>query len=329
MTPSSGTSRTSPKFSPTVHLHSREALVIRRPFPTLFLALSLVLMSASMRIATAQAGAATPSSAVAELIATDQRFSAAARTTDVISGLTAMMADDVIVPLPPGRWVEGVAEVRAALAEAAENRTARAEWVPVRAGVSADGLHGFTYGYMTIHRPDSTSAPLKYLSYWVKGASGWRVAVYRRGRRPDGPVSLAMMPPAVPERIAVAATDSPDALAASLRAAEKAFSDEAQAIGLGKAFAKHGSADAMNMGGPNDTAFVIGAARIGAGIDGPEPTSGSPVNWGADRVIVAASGDLGVTLGRIRRNDDTADAGRPFFTIWRRAPGQPWRYIAE
>ncbi len=300
----------------------------RRRFPALLAPLA-TMIAACHSAPGAAAGSTSPASAVAALIATDQRFSEAARSVDVVTGLTAMMADDVIVPLPPGRWVEGVADVRAALAEVPENRTARAEWVPVRAGISADGLHGFTYGYMTIRRADGTTAPLKYLAYWIKGAEGWRVAVYRRGRRPEGTVSLAMMPPAVPDRATSVTRESADDIAASLRAAEKAFSDDAQVIGIGKAFAKYGSADAMNMGGPDDTAFVIGAARIGAGIDGPEPTPGSPVNWSSDRVIVAASGDLGVSLGRIRVNADTTSAGRPFFTIWRRTPGKPWLYIAE
>ena len=120
----------------------------------------------------------------------------------------------------------------------------------------------------------------------------------------------------------------------SLTAAEKAFSDEAQKIGLGAAFAKHGSADAMNMGGPNDPAFVIGAEAIGKSVGAGRPADSSSVSWSADSAIVASSGDLGVTFGYIRPN---APAGTspapppiPFFTIWRRANATvPWRYIAE
>jgi hypothetical protein len=51
-------------------------------------------------------------------------------------------------------------------------------------------------------------------------------------------------------------------------------------------------------------------------------------------VIVAASGDLGVTIGMIRPNAPGADGKPqppiPFFTIWRRdGLNGPWRYIAE
>ena len=120
--------------------------------------------------------ALSPQSAVDELLAADRAFSAASAKTDLVSGLTAMFADDVVIPMPPGQFVDGKAAVAAALRTNADNLTARTEWAPVRGGISADGQHGFTFGYMTIHRQDGSDLPLKYLSYWVKRPEGWRVA---------------------------------------------------------------------------------------------------------------------------------------------------------
>jgi hypothetical protein len=116
---------------------------------------------------------------------------------------------------------------------------------------------------------------------------------------------------------------------ASLIAAEKQFSDTAQSIGLGRAFALSGRSDAINMGLPS-SGFVVGAAAIGAGIGGADTTSASPVHWDADFAIVAPSGDLGVTFGLIRSNGDANRPPAAFFTIWSR-PGAtgPWRYVAE
>ena len=37
-----------------------------------------------------------------------------------------------------------------------DNANRPLEWTPIRGGVSADGQHGFTVGYMTLHRPDGT-----------------------------------------------------------------------------------------------------------------------------------------------------------------------------
>src|SRR5580765_5829653 len=107
--------------------------------------------------------AATPQSVVDELLAADRAFSAASATTDLVSGLTAMFADDVVIPNPPEQFAEGKAAVVAMLRANADNARSRTEWTPVRGGVSADGQHGFTVGFMTIHRPDAATIPLKYL----------------------------------------------------------------------------------------------------------------------------------------------------------------------
>ena len=53
-----------------------------------------------------------------------------------------------------------------------------------------------------------------------------------------------------------------------------------------------------------------------------ENVVGSPVSWAPDRVVVAASGDLGVTIGMIRPNEPPPAGAAPgfaFFTIWYRA----------
>jgi hypothetical protein len=145
-----------------------------------------------------------------------------------------------------------------------------------------------------------------------------------------------MMEPSVPAQLLSPTIDAATIAAhyRSLVAAEGAFSDRAQKIGLGPAFAENGSADAMNMGGGNSASFVVGAEAIGRSIGAGAPQPTSPVAWSADTAIVASSGDLGVTFGVIRPNAPPPDASRPpgfsYFTIWRRPrPTDPWRYIAE
>ncbi len=278
--------------------------------------------------------AQTPQSVVDELLAADRAFSASSSQTDLVSGLTGMFADDVVIPSPPGQFVEGKAAVVALLRANPDNARSRTEWTPVRGGVSADRQHGFTVGFMTLRRPDDTVLRLKYLAYWVKHAEGWRVVAYKRTRAGDEAPPLALMAPALPVQIVPPSTDV--AVIArhrdSLDRAERAFSDEAQQIGLGAAFAKFGSSDALNLGGAADPGLVIGAENIARLVAAGQPSSGSTLSWAPDKVIVASSGDLGVTIGTIHPN--TAVAGQPasfpFFTIWRRADASaPWRYIAE
>jgi ketosteroid isomerase-like protein len=282
----------------------------------------------------ALAPAVTPQTVVDDLLAADRAFAAASAKTDLVTGLSAMFADDLVIPMPPGRFVEGKTAVVDALRTNADNLTARTEWTPAGGGVSADGQHGFTFGYMTIHRADGTDLPLKYLAYWVKSRDGWRVAVYKRARANAAPASVAMVRPALPQKIVDRTEDAATIERArkSLDEAEHAFSNEAQQVGLGRAFVQFGTADSINLGRPDDVTVVTGSDNIGRMVGESYAPGVSPVSWAPERVIVASSGDLGVTIGWITPN--SPDANRPprnpFFTIWRRANGNaPWRYIAE
>jgi len=276
-----------------------------------------------------------PAQAVEALLLADRTFAAVSADVDVASGLTAMFADDVVMAVTGQPFAMGKAAARAALEAHPANLESRASWTPARAGISADGLHGFTWGYMTVTQSDETVTPGKYLAYWVKGPGGWRVAVYRRGPRPEGDVPAEMLPPALPPRMVAPTTDEAAlaALRAELEAVERAFSDEAQVIGLGPAFVKYGSADAVHMGEADDVTFVAGADAIGRSVSAGQPErGGSTLSWGPDQSLVASSGDLGVTIGRIVTHPVVGqeERVRPFFTIWRRAgPGEPWRYVAE
>jgi hypothetical protein len=119
----------------------------------------------------------------------------------------------------------------------------------------------------------------------------------------------------------------------SLAEAERSFSRDAQKIGIGAAFKAYGSPDAANFGGPDTPTFIFGNEAIGAQVGQGAPPNTSPVNWGPDKTIVAASGDFGVNIGYIIRNQPGPDGkvppGQPFFTIWRKDAAGAWKYIAE
>jgi hypothetical protein len=250
----------------------------------------------------------------------------------VVPALSAMFSSDVILA-GPGGLMRGAAAATESLLANPANATASLEWTPVRGGISADGQHGFTFGYMTMRQADGERVPLKYLAYWSKRDGRWLVAGYKRRPRPAGDVSTALLPGSLPSQLEAPTTDA-DALARhrkGLIAAEQAFSDEAQRIGLGAAFKTYGLPDAMNMGGPQDAAFVIGNIAIGRSVGAGSPTDSSPVFWSADEAFVASSGDLGITFGYIRSHPGDGQASRPpapFFTVWRNVDGV-WRYIAE
>lgn len=274
---------------------------------------------------------------VDELLAADRAFAAAAANTDLITALSAMFADDVIMGAGPTN-ARGRDAAITALRGNPQNATSRISWSPIRGGVSSDGKHGFTQGYITTTRADNTKVDGKYLGYWIKKPEGWRLAVYKRMGRPEGPVSLAMSPPSLPVA-GLPAADGPTLLqyTAELRAAEVAFSNDGTSLGVGPAFFKWGAPDAMNAGGGAE--WVLGPEAIssqnGQGSGAPGGAEPSIV-WAPTDLIVAATGDLGVSIGFIWITEVPENGGlpranaQPFFTIWKRAtPRDVWRYVAE
>jgi hypothetical protein len=292
--------------------------------------LALLVLVPALVIAQAQ----SPQQVADELLAADRAFSTASAATDLISGLSAMFAPEVVMAAPVG-LVYGADKAVDAMRSNPTNATARAAWTPARVGLSSDGRHGYTAGFMIITRPDGSVQHVKYMTYWEKQRPGWRALAYKRA-----PASVAAPPIPVgrvlPTQIATAAADAAtiERYRESLAEAERSFSKDAQTMGIGAAFTHYGSPDAANFGSPDTPTFVFGNEAIGAQVGAGVPPNTSAVHWGPETTIVAASGDFGVTLGYIRRNAPPADGktapGQPFFTIWRRASlTAPWRYIAE
>jgi hypothetical protein len=128
----------------------------------------LLILMAAITAQTAQ-----PRVVADELLAADVAASAASAKTTVIPGLTGMFAQDVIMQAPGVGFARGIEAATEALKANPDNATGKVEWTPVRAGISGDGLHGFTFGYMTLRRPDGSMVPIKYLAYWVKRDGRW------------------------------------------------------------------------------------------------------------------------------------------------------------
>ena len=291
-------------------------------------AIPSIVTPAAAIAATTQAESLT---AVNDLLAADRSYSEGSAKLDLADGISAMFDADTVMSAAGG-FVKGKEAIVTALKANPANSGSRATWTPIRGGISADGRHGFTLGFMTIKAEGKPDRNGKYLSYWVRKPEGWRVAVYKRAGRPDGEVSLEMMSASLPKAGFEPAKDAAtlEKYRASLDKAERDFSDLAQKIGLGPAFVQNGSPDATNGGsGPG---FTVGNEKIGADI----ASGGGPgVTWGPDGgVIVASTGDLGITWGLLHPNTTPRPGERPaafpYTTIWRRAgPDQPWKYIAE
>ena len=177
--------------------------------------------------------------------------------------------------------------------------------------------------------------PLKYLGYWEKQKDGWRLLAYKRGvaKTPAPAMAVTYV---LPKQIVAPATDAAtiERYRESLAEAERSFSRDAQTMGIGAAFKQYGDPEAINLGGPDVATWLLGNDQVGDRCRQRRAANSSPVSWGPEKTIVAASGDFGVTIGYIVPNkpgpDGKTPAGQPFFTIWKRSsPKDRWLYIAE
>lgn len=268
----------------------------------------------------------------AALLAADRAFSTASASTDLISGITGMFADNATV-VALSELFHGVPAAREALGRNADNAKSTFQWTPIQGDVSSDGNSGYTMGFTTWTKVDGAQVPGKYVAYWIKQTGTWKVLVYKRTARAAG--SVSMIEEAAPLKPDLAPAQYPandgTGMAEELNATERAFSDTAGVIGLGKAFTKNSAADAHHTGSANDADFRRGPADIGAGISaGGEPPLGS-LAWKPDEVYVAKSGDLGITVGYITIAAANAPARRvSYLTVWKRnAPSEPWKLAVE
>ena len=216
--------------------------------------------------------------------------------------------------------------VVAAFRDSPAFREGRLSWAPVRGGVSADGTARL---HLRLFEPDRrrSGAPESQISRLLdpppRGLAGRRLPPAARARRARSRTALLpRLAPRLRRRARALSRRSTPPTSASLAAAEQAFSDRAQQVGLRAAFREYGRADAMNM--YEGAAIRVGLDAITAGF--PEGETTSPVSWSTERSFAASSGDLGVSIGIIRGNGPAPKASPsfPFFTIWRRdRPGRP------
>ena len=253
-----------------------------------------------------------------ELLAADSSLGRPSQTP-LIDKLAAAFTDDVHF-FAANQHVHGKVASRTLLATNPANPTSTIEWAPRSGGVSADGTNGYTYGFAVQRTQDGRVLPMYYVAYWIKQRDRWRMLAFKRAGRGNGdapPRSFAVETP-------IAAKDDSVSVARSLAAAEKAFSDDASVRGTHEAFRSRASRFAATIGGPNKADFNYGPDEIAAGV-GPDTKD---LDWSSDEVVVAPSGDLGLSMGRIRVKSNPNNPPIVFFTIWRRENGR-WTYLVE
>ena len=239
----------------------------------------------------------------AALLAAD---GAHARSSDFLSAF----ADDATYLHPGAPLVHGKAAIRAVLADAPGPVT----WTPEYADVSDDGTLGYTYGWT--HLGDQQG---KYLACWRKKDPGsWQVTVYARTRLATGTIPR---------------TDGEEAIAPPVRgradphellAADSAFAAMSVAHGAKAAFLAFAANEALTLGPP---AAPMNHGRDAIGATFTDFPADAVLEWAPVSADVAASGDLGCTVG------EATIAARhsysKYLTVWKRQADGAWKFVAD
>jgi ketosteroid isomerase-like protein len=325
--------RSSLRTAVTARFHGRRGAARHIVVVGLTLGLSLALFHGCAPRPAADALAA---SRRAELEAADRAWSAAAARESAVGGISAMLAEDVRFLQDGEPIVRGREAAVAAMLRGDDGGLVQT-WTPSRVGVSRDGAFGWSYGFLERRArdavPGDAGRPGKYIAVWRREADGaWRAVAYVRTDRAPGEIS-----PALPAGFAGLARRADDAAAAGAAGAadarqaaldaDRAFSADAAASGVGEAFARFAAADGALLGsGPS---LVLGPDAIRAAFAGRP--AGATLVWRPVDAVASDAGDLAFTVGEAEsRNPATGAVGHSkYLTVWRLQPDGEWRYVVD
>ena len=120
------------------------------------------------------------------------------------------------------------------------------------------------------------------------------------------------------------------AMKAELLRVDEEFSAAAQKLGVGEAFLRYAAADAVML--PENQNAVKGLDGIRQQFAGFPP--GATLVWKPFHSDVAASGDLGYTLGTFELRGRSAD-GQPsvrygkYCSVWKRQADGTWKWVVD
>ncbi|HEV8597827.1 MAG TPA: DUF4440 domain-containing protein [Gemmatimonadales bacterium] len=252
----------------------------------------------------------------------EQELSQAAFGSGLSRALAGAMADDAVLLLEGAPIVRGRAAIERLLAAQTALREGRVSWEPFRVLVSSDGTLGVTFGGTVAERPGSTPNPGRYFTVWRRGATGaWQVAGHQQiGLLKPGEIVLSSSTGAV--------SAEPDGN--PFAQADLAFAKLAADSGAPLAFARFVAPDGMTFAGTGE--LNIGPSAVRARL-AHSPVATGRWAWRPQVSFVAASGDLGVTIGEatIQRTDvePTVTNYSKYLTVWLRQPDGSLKFVVD
>jgi ketosteroid isomerase-like protein len=251
--------------------------------------------------------------------------------TLIARGLAAARASyfapDVVYLRAAAPAVFGRDNVIAFLAATSANETPVA-WQPLGGGVSRDAMSGYTFG-VAVYSAAEKAAPgiARYIAFWNRARGGaWKIIAYAEVG-PASPVATTL-PTAgieIPQRN-LSRQAQRDGVA--IAQADSDFAEAARLFGTAAAFADAVASDGVMFGGPE---IIVGPRAVRELF---EEQRGVSLSWHPIYAAVAASGDLGFTIGEsvaTSRGPSGAAAQRfgKYLTVWRNEPKGGWKFVVD
>lgn len=249
-----------------------------------------------------------------------------------VEGMLAVLASNVIYLRAGAPAVYGREGVRALLS-ATDRPSNEIAWQPLGGDVSYDLRSAYTYGVSARGVGVKSGLRLeRYIAYWQRGPrEQWRIVAYAEVGAPAAGTLVLSADQTTPPGVATPATGSskrPDA-APAVRAADSAFADLADRMGLAFAFSNTVAPNGAIFGGPR---LIVGpdAVREYYLAQG----SGTSLTWHPVYAAAAGSGDLGFTIGEYiatGRGPSGAAVQRfgKYLTVWQRQHDGTWKFVID
>lgn len=240
---------------------------------------------------------------------------------------SAYLAPDVVYLRGGAPAVFGRDNVTAFLAVNSGGETPVA-WQPLGGGVSRDAMSGYTYGVAVYSAAEKVSPGIaRYIAFWNRpGAGAWKIVGYAEiGAASPVATTLPNAGIDIPQGN-LSRQGRRDAL--ELMQADSDFAEAARLFGVAPAFSDAVASDGVVFGGSE---LVVGPRGVREYF---ETQRGVSVTWHPTYAVVAASGDLGFTIGEsvaTSRGPSGAATQRfgKYFTVWRKEPTGGWKFVVD
>jgi ketosteroid isomerase-like protein len=262
----------------------------------------------------------------ASLITAGNAVSDAIAGQGLLAALGDALADNVLFLSPRTPVLEGRT---AALSFLSTNPVAPSalHWEVIVADVSNDGTQGFTWseGEFTINLgAGPVVLPGLFLIYWRRVSDDWQIAAINinAAASSSNPVPDEFGTPDDKHRRNFPNTEVGEQRA-QLLSVDAAFSAASVSEGTGPAFGAYAAPNAIAVGGGE---FVFGADAIG------EAFTGGPddlVSWVPRFSDVAASGDLGFTVGDATFVLPDITFYTKYLTVWQKQDTGEWKFRSD